>query len=79
MASAAKFARVLTAETTVYLGFAEVTIRELNFMYSAGHGTDSKEVRIGDTHRESLLDDIEASFIEPTNPVLENHVNYTTD
>ena len=71
--SVTKFARGLTADTTVYLGFIEATIEQLDFMYRAAHGTESQEAGIGDEHSERLLDDIEVSFpsvfMEPTYPV----------
>ena len=61
--SATRFSRGLTADSTVYLGFIEVTKEgQLNFMHCATHGTESQEVRIGDAGSECLLDDMEASF-----------------
>ena len=58
----AKLARGLKTNTTVYLGFVEVTMGELNFMHCAAYVTESQEVRLGDVHSERLLDDMDATF-----------------
>ena len=56
-----KFARGLTANTTVYLGFIEaLTEGYLNFTHHAAHRTESKPVGIEDEYSERFLDMIEA-------------------
>ena len=79
--SAAKFARGWTANITVYLGFVEVTMGQLNFIHCAANGTESQEVGLGDAYCEHLLDNKEASFptvfIKPNKPIWEDHISFT--
>ena len=80
---AAKFDGGLTADTTAFLGFIEVTTwGKLNFTHRAAHKTQSQEVWIGHEHSKCLLDKVNASFpavfMEPTYFMWENHAPLST-
>ena len=76
VAYAAVFAKDLTANTTVYLGFIEVPTGHLKLNYRAAHGAESQEVGIEDACKKRLLDDMDTTFpsvfMKPIYPVWKN-------
>ena len=75
----AKFARDLTADTTIYLDFIKMKLNVLNY---AAHCTESHEVGIWDVYSERLLHDMDAFLpfllMGPTYPMWQNYACFTT-